>query len=121
MDQSCARIMTNIKELILKHGVCPVEKTDKPITDTEELEVNPYNYENENDSLYCSQSQPVSIQLIYFLFNVFKENFTIFVFHLFSMTTWKLMIMLKKTKDSSIKKWEIWQKIWLIILKWYSY
>ncbi|CAH1113307.1 unnamed protein product [Psylliodes chrysocephalus] len=58
MDQSCARIMTNIKELILKHGVCPVEKTDKPITDTEELEVNPYNYENENDSLYCSQSQP---------------------------------------------------------------
>ncbi|XP_056631792.1 condensin complex subunit 2-like [Diorhabda sublineata] len=58
MDQSCARIMATIKELMAKPGVCPVEKKEK-ITDLgeEDFKVTPYKYENPNDSLYCSQTQ----------------------------------------------------------------
>ncbi|XP_072392859.1 condensin complex subunit 2 isoform X2 [Diabrotica undecimpunctata] len=58
MDQSCARIMETIKELMLKPGVCPVEKSAvKKDENGDEIEVSPYQYENPNDSLYCSQNQ----------------------------------------------------------------
>ncbi|XP_050511265.1 condensin complex subunit 2 isoform X2 [Diabrotica virgifera virgifera] len=58
MDQSCARIMETMKELMLKPGVCPVEKSAvKKDENRDEIEVSPYKYENPNDSLYCSQNQ----------------------------------------------------------------
>lgn len=57
MDQSCARIMATIKELMVKPGVCPVEKKEKvENVGEEDFKVSPYKYENPNDSLYCSQT-----------------------------------------------------------------
>ncbi|CAG9812522.1 unnamed protein product [Phaedon cochleariae] len=55
LDQSCAKLMANIKELMLKPGMCPVEKSLMTENDLD-YEVSPYKYENPNDSMYCAQS-----------------------------------------------------------------
>ncbi|XP_074030653.1 condensin complex subunit 2 isoform X2 [Leptinotarsa decemlineata] len=58
LDQTCAKMLANIKELMLKPGVCPLEKKITTGSENEQLdyEVSPYKYENPNDSQYCAQS-----------------------------------------------------------------
>ncbi|KAG5879709.1 hypothetical protein JTB14_008535 [Gonioctena quinquepunctata] len=57
LDPLCARMLEKINELMLKPGVCPVKKKVKKDSEANNLdyELNPYKYENPNDSQYCSQ------------------------------------------------------------------
>ncbi|XP_018565180.1 condensin complex subunit 2 [Anoplophora glabripennis] len=54
-DNSCAELMEHIKELMIKAGMCPVEKKQVQEPQQVDYEVSVYNYENPNDSQYCSQ------------------------------------------------------------------
>ncbi|KAJ8947872.1 hypothetical protein NQ318_010018 [Aromia moschata] len=51
-DTFCIKMMAHINELMIKPGVCPVQK--KPQTQAD-YEVSAYKYENPNDSQYCPQ------------------------------------------------------------------